>query len=647
MLRYLCALALALPAASLAGSFYLAEEPGFADRIAHTPGYAGQGGEYAVEVCMEPGSPNLAETGPLLQRAITTWNALHASTGNFKAGDNSPVPSGTFDWETVLLHELGHCVHALAHANGTPGNPNARYVVSLPGADNTESLAPGADGTPGTEDDLRGDDLPYTWFPLASNNPFEVLSNPSPQTMGIVRGQLPAGHLFPRAALRGTARRLGLPPTESVMASNFFPRESKRSLTADEVNTVRLALAGLDEMHGTADDYRVRLVYGGEKADCELMLRWRTAAGSAPVLAWCAQPAFTPLNGRHIGMGFGRSITFYTNHPWSFALEGAQETGKAGGTLEGLVWNDLDRDGSRDLTELGIPHVAVVAKNSLGKIIASAKTGSDGRYLLAVTRDGSYRLSVTRPADFEAFSPADIGSDSGDSDVDAGGEAGSFTLAGGTQRQLDAGLLLRPTPGRARDRLRCHRTSSEQMAAAPIAISDGYGQFNFTPRKLVAFCDAVDTEGVQTIIDPRSALACYAGPREGEKPAGRSVRALTAFGESAITLGAFRYECFPADHKDRGFAPLSARLQCYRAKGASTAVGHTLTDEYDRRAVESYAPALACFASIPGEGYLCHNTKKAKRQNRYRSQLANYRSELEDNATLTKPGVVCLPAVFE
>jgi hypothetical protein len=54
--------------------------------------------------------------------------------------------------------------------------------------------------------------------------------------------------------------------------------EDQRRLAGDDVATLAYAASGLDELSGTADDYRIRLIYGGISAvGCDLNLSFNNA----------------------------------------------------------------------------------------------------------------------------------------------------------------------------------------------------------------------------------------------------------------------------------------------------------------------------------------------------------------------------------
>lgn len=298
---------LLLPAAPVfAGSFLGTGDAARLDRIVHTIGYSGTGGTRRVTVCLEPGFPLAEQAEPRILDAVSNWNALTPTTRNVAGG----LPAGQYDFASILMHELGHCAFGLGHVN------DGDYAIAQPALDGY-SHASGPDGIPGTGDDARGDDRPRSWFALASNDPFVVVPEPSTATMGIRPSQLPPGHSFPATASAAVSEHLGHGFTQGVMFSHIPSGKRYTQLAADEVNTARLAAAGIDELRGTADDYRVTLDYIGLADACDVRIRWATPANASSMLASCGWNS-TPIAGRHYASNPGRVVTFYDTHTFSF-----------------------------------------------------------------------------------------------------------------------------------------------------------------------------------------------------------------------------------------------------------------------------------------------------------------------------------------
>ena len=64
------------------------------------------------------------------------------------------------------------------------------------------------------------------------------------------------------------------------MQQGQFFDEDQRRLTADDIATLQLGMAGVDETPGTADDYEIRMIYGGQRTsrgNCEIMIQSSTS----------------------------------------------------------------------------------------------------------------------------------------------------------------------------------------------------------------------------------------------------------------------------------------------------------------------------------------------------------------------------------
>ncbi|MCK5739727.1 hypothetical protein KAH55_11115, partial [bacterium] len=107
------------------------------------------------------------------------------------------------------------------------------------------------------------------------------------------------------------------------------------------------------------------------------------------------------------------------------------------------VWNDLNADGIQDAGEPGVANVAVslvcpadALKNQ------TTTTDADGRYEFNTVFPGEYYVQFTKPATALNFVAAGQGSDAAlDSDVDASGKTGNFTVVQSQKKlDMDAGL---------------------------------------------------------------------------------------------------------------------------------------------------------------------------------------------------------------
>jgi len=140
--------------------------------ITHPTGYDGTGGKLIITVGILPSSLHADRMEIPLQNAINIWNQLVPTTGNVITSGNS-IPENHFDFESVALHELGHCI-GLSHPNLASesglADDNKNYTASTKGANNLFDLNSGTDGVIGSRDDIRGDDVNLYWFLKGINN---------------------------------------------------------------------------------------------------------------------------------------------------------------------------------------------------------------------------------------------------------------------------------------------------------------------------------------------------------------------------------------------------------------------------------------------------------------------------------------------
>ena len=275
-----------------AGGFIFAGETNGLDLILHPIGYTGVETELTIEVCIDPASlvpsgASLADSEAPVRNIIATWNTLQSTVGNVLLGGANNIPAGQIDFESVALHELGHCI-GLAHVNLGGSSSNQNSTIATDGPNNVFDTDPGPDGVIGSLDDIRGDDDNLHWFRTDTNDPGQI-PLPSPvdaTTYDRDLSSLPTGHDFAANLDRTVAGTLGHPNTEAVMQQGTFVDEAQRTLTADGAATILLAASGADEASGTADDYVTNLVFGGisNAPSCDLTMSFTTTSN----LAFCA-----------------------------------------------------------------------------------------------------------------------------------------------------------------------------------------------------------------------------------------------------------------------------------------------------------------------------------------------------------------------
>ena len=295
------------------------------DSVTHPQVYTGAGGTLAdLTICIDSSvNPALAaQAEGAVRKVVATHNrfvSLAANNLAFTAATD--IPSGQVDFESTLLHEVGHCI-GLAHPNHATesglAEPARNGTKSAVGANTVFDQGAGADGLHGSRDDVRGDDINLHWYIRDQNNPGLLPAVVDTSTMIRALTALPAGHLFAANADRGVMNALGFPNSEAVMQQGAGFNEAQRHFQHDDLVTLRLARAGLDRVAGTSDDYRYALRYVGQlnnpsNADCNLRVRLDTSTG----FAVCG------IGGQLLGNGDLRitsaNLAFNSNTNWYFS----------------------------------------------------------------------------------------------------------------------------------------------------------------------------------------------------------------------------------------------------------------------------------------------------------------------------------------
>lgn len=279
------------------------------DIVTHAKGYTGSGGALTVTVGIDPTSSFATQMVIPTQNVVNTWNGLLPTTGNLGTG----ISTGQVDYETVLLHEMGHAI-GLHHVNigGSAGNQN--YTASTDGPNNAFDVSPGPDGIIGSADDVRGDDGNLNYFRVADNNPFATnLGVVDSTTYSRDLADLPAGDAYSANADRNVAAALGFADTEGVMQQGSFFGETQRALGADDVAGVLYAQSGVDGIAGTEDDYILTLDFLGITGSADILIDFDNAQTAFAVTN--AGGSF--LTADHVVIT-SASIFFNTGYNWYF-----------------------------------------------------------------------------------------------------------------------------------------------------------------------------------------------------------------------------------------------------------------------------------------------------------------------------------------
>ncbi|NNJ26961.1 PEP-CTERM sorting domain-containing protein [Alienimonas chondri] len=318
MLRFAllsAALSTASTPAAFAGFIFAGESNGV-DVVAHPIGYDGTGGLLNISVGIDPTSMFANEMMISTQNVVNTFNRMTAVTGNLDT--SGTVPFAQFDFESVLLHEMGHSM-GLAHVNIGGSSAANEYTFSTDGTNNVFDTNPGADGVIGSADDLRGDDVNLIYFDKATNDPFAIAAVNDPNaiidstTYSRDLADLPVGDNYAAQGSRAVAALTGYGDTEAVMQQGTFNGEAQRDFAAQDVAHMRYARSGLDSLQGTADDYTWELTFLGLDTGADIVIDFDNSQTGFAV----SQNSGTFLSSNDIGIA-ASSIFFNSNANWYF-----------------------------------------------------------------------------------------------------------------------------------------------------------------------------------------------------------------------------------------------------------------------------------------------------------------------------------------
>ena len=384
--RIIVLILLVMTCGSVRAGAYIFSGEGAADVITHPSPYTGSGGTVTVRVCIDPTSPNAIDMEYSVQNNIDVFNQMTPTHDNLKTGNNNNIPSGYIDFESVALHEIGHCL-GLAHINaatesGLSGSEQ-NYTKSADGLNDSWDLDAGADGVIGSSDDIRGDDINLVWFRKSNNDPFTMDSIVDSTTYSRKLSDLPTGHSYAANADRAVSKLLGYVKTEAVMQQGTFYDEAQRTLGHDDVATLRYAASGVDERETgggrTRDNYDIVLEYGGiSDSNCDINLKI-TDTNSL---------AFCEANGAYIGSPANQhtrittaSIEFGDGYNWFFNTDNTAPV--------------LDPIGNRWLTEGEVLVVDISASDDEGDALSFSANDLPSYASLVDHADGTATLTLS------------------------------------------------------------------------------------------------------------------------------------------------------------------------------------------------------------------------------------------------------------
>ena len=387
--------------AAQAGAYIFAGEENGVDVITHPQNYTGDEDVVTVRVCIDPASPDAANMEYSMQNNIDTYNNLNYTHGNIQSGNNNNIPSGALDFESVSLHEIGHCL-GMAHVNlasesGLSGL-NRNYTKTTDGSDNVFNIDDGADNKIGSSDDLRGDDVNLHWFRVSNNDPFTIDTVVDSTTYSRDLSDLPAGHTFATNADRAVSLHLGYTRSEAVMQQGTFYDEAQRELGHDDVATLRYAMSGVDERESggprdrnSRDNYSLVLEYGGiSDVDCDVSMSMTTTNS----LAFCSVGGEYVDYPDHLRIStatieYGSGYNWFFNEPNSApVLEaiGDQVVIDGDNLVVDIVAGDVDAN-TLSLQATGLPPFVNFSDNGDGtaSLIISPNQGFASSHTITVT----------------------------------------------------------------------------------------------------------------------------------------------------------------------------------------------------------------------------------------------------------------------
>jgi uncharacterized repeat protein (TIGR01451 family) len=263
--------------------------------VTHPSGYTGVAGQVTVGICLDPNAlPMSGDPTQAMRNVAATYNRLEAKLGNLVNNN-----AGKVDFESVLLHEVGHCL-GMDHVTLGPSeigtgdfsNPQLYFANAFKGANASFDTTIGADAIRATRDDARGDDVNRNWFRKNVNNPWEIPpATVDRGTHSVLKSDLPVGYDFTEVATSfgpcngsqpNSSSTNGQLPTQNTMFPVLCTNKFLRELAPDDVTTLRLARAGRDgSQAGAADNYTTRVEVVPPGPGCKITVKFVNDAGFA------------------------------------------------------------------------------------------------------------------------------------------------------------------------------------------------------------------------------------------------------------------------------------------------------------------------------------------------------------------------------
>ena len=327
--------------------------------VTHPDGYTGAGGEFVVGICLDPNAlPASGDPLQAIENVAATYNRMEPKLGNVTANN----VGGKVDFETALLHEIGHCIgmdhSALGPSETCDATSNGFDSLSLfytssfgnegpyvqacdpDGSNATQPNPPttvyfadvGDDEVRGTRDDFRGTNVNRSWFRRNANNPFELPGSVVDRgTHSVSLTHLPGSHNFAEISTSfgpcniddgisnngsqpDSSTLRSQPPTQNTMFPVMCTSNFVRELAPDDVTALRIARAGLNgSQASSSDNYVPRLEVVPSGANCDIVVRFQNIGSG---FAFC-QVGGQLLSGDNIGITSGEAV-FSRTVDWHF-----------------------------------------------------------------------------------------------------------------------------------------------------------------------------------------------------------------------------------------------------------------------------------------------------------------------------------------